>query len=125
MIRPNSQIQNADVTYNQKFPVRHRFTELLLLLHYHNKFNHHGMELLANEVKRDYWVINLKFESIGIYVTGAKINEQSLHLGQMGQLPRLECFVRPFTYIRPSIILAHLKLLYIGRRYLHFASPFW
>lgn len=90
----------------------------LLMRHYHEKFSHRGVELVLNEVRQKYWVINGRSAVKSAFSHCQKCkNERAKPVPPlMGQIPkvRLNREIKPFTNVGMDYFgPIHVK---IGRR---------
>lgn len=105
ILRLKSRILNADfLDDDTKFPVildpKHIYTKLLIT-HYHKKARHHGQEMVLNELRQRYWILNARqaVRSCWNDCQWCKNRRSKETLPEMAPLPRcrLTPFVRPFT----------------------------
>ncbi|CAG7829967.1 unnamed protein product, partial [Allacma fusca] len=63
ILRVMSRIQRAELEINVKMPIiletQRSLTRLLILWH-HKRIDHHGQELLVNELRQKYYIYNLR-----------------------------------------------------------------
>lgn len=101
----DGRIKAAMVAESVKHPIildsKHKFTELLIQ-HYHERCHHVGHDLVCNELRQKYWIIN-----IGAAVKRCfnncqlcKVRKPKSRIPLMGQLPktRMSIYARPFTF---------------------------
>ncbi|XP_044760231.1 uncharacterized protein LOC123317687 [Coccinella septempunctata] len=82
-------------------PNKHPFTRLLIQ-HYHEKYGHQGIELVLNELRQNYWIIDGRSAVKSVFASCqfCRIRRAKPQVPVMGQLPveRLTPRVKPFTF---------------------------
>lgn len=101
----DGRIKAAMVAESVKHPIildsKHQFTELLIQ-HYHERCHHVGHDLVCNELRQRYWIINIGAAVKRCFSNcqHCKVRKPKSRIPLMGQLPktRVSTYARPFTF---------------------------
>ncbi|XP_059050307.1 uncharacterized protein LOC131845283 [Achroia grisella] len=96
----------SDINEDMKSPIlldgKHP-TVRLLVLHYHRKAAHANTEMVVNELRQCYWILNLRstVRSVAFNCQFCKVRRSVTYQPTMGNLPtaRLAHHCRPFSFV--------------------------
>ncbi|XP_059058147.1 uncharacterized protein LOC131851643 [Achroia grisella] len=96
----------SDINEDMKSPIlldgKHP-TVRLLVLHYHRKAAHANTEMVVNELRQRYWILNLRstVRSVAFNCQFCKVRRSVTYQPTMGNLPtaRLAHHCRPFSFV--------------------------
>ncbi|XP_045460694.1 uncharacterized protein LOC123671074 [Harmonia axyridis] len=106
IVRINGRIgESEDICYETKFPIildrKHYFTRLLIL-HYHKRASHQGQELVLNELRQKFWILQARAAVRSAWNSCYRCRNFRAKpiVPEMSPLPkcRVSAFVRPFTF---------------------------
>ena len=96
-----AEVDNWEVKRPLILDPKHPFTRLIVK-RYHEKAGHSGQELVVNELRQRYWIINSRtaVRSMWNSCLVCRIRRSKPQVPEMGSLPspRLSAWERPFSY---------------------------
>ncbi|XP_044753725.1 uncharacterized protein LOC123313086 [Coccinella septempunctata] len=112
---------SPELNENTKEPIilsaKHRFTRLLIE-HYHEKYNHQGIETILNELRQKYWILNARsaLKSVLKMCNKCKRERSKPAPPLMGQIPDVRLKKGNRAFVNTGMDYFGPIMVKIGRR---------